>query len=298
VGSFLEHVSEENMKIGLHSAFNSNSVDLANFSSTAEGMGFESIWLPEHVVIPVNPSVGPGGVVDAPIPESYLKMVDPLIGLSIVAAVTEKMMLGTGVCLVPEHHPIDLAKRISTLDLYSKGRFLFGIGAGWQPEETKALGGDFPRRWTQTTESIEVMKKMWTEDQPEYQGNYYSFPPLRFDPKPVSSPHPPIILGSRGPRVFQRTALWGDGWAPFKVSTEAISDGRKNLTLECQKIGRDPSEIEITVFVDPGNEDEIEMQARNYFEAGANRVVFIVDSSPHKDPLEVIQNIAVSTKIQ
>ena len=182
------------MKIGLHSAFHTKSVDLSEFASTIEGLGFESFWLPEHVVIPVNPSVGPGGVTGASIPDSYLRMVDPLIGLTVAASATKELLLGTGVCLIPEHHPIDLAKRISSLDFYSGGRFLFGIGAGWQPEETTVLGGDFTRRWAHTRESIAIMKKLWTEDEPSHQGEYYSFPPLKFDPKPSRMTYQPIIM--------------------------------------------------------------------------------------------------------
>ena len=199
------------MQYGIHSAFHAGSVDLAEFAARCEQLGFESLWLPEHTVIPVNPSVGPGGAVGEPIPDSYLLMTDPLIGLTVVAAATKTLRLGTGVLLIPEHHPVDLAKRISSLDLYSNGRFVLGVGAGWQPEESAALGGDFPRRWAQTTESIAIMKKLWTEDEPEHDGHYYSFPPLKFHPRPVQKPHPPILLGGGSKRLFDRIARWAAG---------------------------------------------------------------------------------------
>lgn len=281
------------MRVGLHSAFHEESVNLAEFAAASEKLEFESLWLPEHVVIPVHPSVGPGGVVGAPIPNSYLQMVDPLIGLAIAASATENILLGTGVCLIPEHHPIDLAKRVSTLDFYSKGRVLFGIGAGWQPEETIALGGDFPRRWAQTRESVEVMKKLWTEDDPSHEGVYYSFPALKFCPRPFREPHPPIILGGRSKYVFKRTASWGDGWAPFMVTPGVVAAGRERLNVECEKVNRDPEAVDITVFVNPDGELGVKGSMEAYEQAGADRLVFIVGSRPSENPYKSINEIAL-----
>ena len=276
------------MRFGIHSAFHTGSVDLTKFAVRCEELGFESLWLPEHTVIPVNPSVGPGGVPGAPIPNSYLLMVDPLIGLAIAAAATTRLRLGTGVCLIPEHHPIDLAKRISSLDFYSEGRFILGVGAGWQPEETAALGGDFERRWAQTKESIAIMKKLWTEDKPEHTGSYYRFPPLRFHPKPVQKPGPPILLGGRSKWVFRRGAAWADGWAPWMISPDDLAAGRGELNRECERVGRDPAPTTITVFLSRSNDWNI----RDYAEAGADSIVFTVASTPDRDPFRRVKEIA------
>ena len=276
------------MQFGIHSAFHAGSVDLAEFAVRCEQFGFESLWLPEHTVIPVNPSVGPGGVSGAPIPDSYVLMTDPLIGLTVAATATNTLRLGTGVLLVPEHHPVDLAKRISSLDFYSKGRFILGVGAGWQPEESAALGGDFPRRWAQTTESITIMKKLWTEDEPEHDGHYYHFPPLRFHPKPVQKPGPPILLGGGSTRVFSRVAAWADGWAPWNIGPDELAEGRRNLHAECESAGRDPSTATITVFSGESDGDLIDQ----YREAGADRVVFTMDSTPERDPLTRLERLA------
>ena len=276
------------MQFGIHSAFHTGSVDLADFASRCDELGFESLWLPEHTVIPVNPSVGPGGVPGAPIPDSYLLMVDPLIGLTIAAAVTSRLRLGTGVCLIPEHHPIDLAKRISSLDFYSDGRFILGVGAGWQPEETAALGGDFERRWAWTKESIAIMKKLWTEDEPEHTGSYYRFPPLRFHPKPVQQPGPPILLGGRSKWVFRRVSAWADGWAPWMISPNDLAAGRSELDRECERMGRDPASTTITVFSSRSNRSKV----RDYARAGANRIVFTVASTPDRDPFGQVEEIA------
>ena len=276
------------MQFGIHSAFHTGSVDLAEFASRCDELGFKSLWLPEHTVIPVNPSVGPGGVPGAPIPDSYLLMVDPLIGLTIAAAATSQLRLGTGVCLIPEHHPIDLAKRISSLDFYSDGRFILGVGAGWQPEETAALGGDFERRWAWTKESIAIMKKLWTGDEPEHTGSYYRFPPLRFHPKPVQQQGPPILLGGRSKWVFRRVAAWADGWAPWMISPDDLAAGRSELGRECARMGRDPASTTITVFSSRSNRSKV----RDYARAGADRIVFTVASTPGMDPFGQVEEIA------
>jgi len=276
------------MLFGIQSAFQSDSVDLAEFAAKCEELGFDSFWLPEHTVIPVTPSIGLNGVPGAPIPDSYLRMADPIIGLTVAATSTSQLKLGTGVCLIPEHHPIDLAKRISSLDMYSGGRFILGVGAGWQPEETKALGGDFERRWAQTKESIVIMKKLWLEDKPEHNGEYYQFPPLKFYPKPIQKPGPPILLGGTSKWVYRRTAAWADGWAPFLIDPSGLEHGRHELNRECERIGRDPTTATITVFSNAPDQESIS----RYVKAGADRIVFTMDSTPGQKPFKQIEEIA------
>jgi probable F420-dependent oxidoreductase len=276
------------MQFGIHSAFHTGSVDLAEFAARCEQLGLESLWLPEHTVIPVNPSVGPGGAVGEPIPDSYFLMTDPLIGLTVAAAATRTLRLGTGVLLVPEHHPIDLAKHISSLDFYSGGRFILGVGAGWQPEESAALGGDFPRRWAQATESLEIMKKLWTEDEPEHDGHYHSFPKLKFHPKPVQKPHPPILLGGGAKRLFERVAGMADGWAPWQIAPDDLAAGRRKLDQACERIGRAPDTVSITVFTSRRDTGVFDAYAR----AGADRVVITMGSEPRHDPFGRLEQIA------
>jgi probable F420-dependent oxidoreductase len=281
------------MEFGIHSAFHAGSVDLAEFAARCEQLGFESLWLPEHTVIPVNPSVGPGGAVGETIPDSYLLMTDPLIGLTVVAAATKTLRLGTGVLLIPEHHPVDLAKRISSLDLYSNGRFVLGVGAGWQPEESAALGGDFLRRWAQTTESIAVMKKLWTEDEPEHDGHYYSFPPLKFHPQPVQKPTPPILLGGGSKRLFDRIAGWADGWAPWSPSPDDVVRGRAALVAACGAVGRDAGEMSVTAFT--GSRDAETIAA--FEAAGVDRLVVTMASTADRKPFSRVEEIARAAKL-
>ena len=134
-----------------------------------------------------------------PIPETYRHFTDPYIALARASAVTTKIKLGTGITLVPERNPLVLAKQIAALDHYSGGRFLFGIGAGWNREETTMMGGDFEHRWTQTREAILAMKELWTKDEAEFHGRYFDFPPVYCYPKPAQKPHPPVILGGHAP---------------------------------------------------------------------------------------------------
>lgn len=268
------------MHFGIHAAFHAGSVDLATFAARCESLGFESFWLPEHGVIPVHPSVGPRGVAGAAIPESYVLMVDPLIGLTVAAMATTTLRLGTGVCLIPQHHPVDLAKRIASLDLYSKGRFILGTGTGWQPEESAALGGDFPHRWKQTAESLTVMQKLWADPEPEHAGTYYQFPPMRFHPRPVQHPRPPILLGGTSPRVFQRAAALADGWAPWMPAPADLASGRAQLLHAFAQAGRDPHTAHVTVFVSRLDNEVIQQ----YQAAGADRIVCTVASTPDADP--------------
>ena len=160
---------------------------------------------------------------------TYAHFSEPYISLAMAAAVTSKIKLATGITLVPERNPLLLAKEISVLDLHSGGRFIFGIGAGWNREETTMKGGDFDHRWTQTREAVEALKELWTKDEAEYHGRYYDFPPVYSYPKPVQKPHPPVLLGGNAKNVLQRVARWGDGWLPNRATAGQIEESRKIL---------------------------------------------------------------------
>lgn len=276
------------MKFAIDTKFTTASIGVGEFAERVEQLGFESLWLPEHPVVPVNPSVGPGGVPGAPIPEGMAQNVDQFTALTVAAIATRTIRLGTGVCLVPEHHPIDLAKRIATLDLYSNGRFTLGVGAGWSPEETAAMGGNFARRWAQAREAIHVMKTLWTEDEPEFHGEFFDFPPLRFYPKPIQKPHPPILLGGSSRYVFQRVAAWADGWFPTVIDPEAVRAGRAELDRLCIANGRDPSSVDITLFRASPDPDAVAA----YQAAGVDRFTFAVDSYADAEPLARLEAVA------
>jgi len=255
------------MNIGTSIPLPAYTIDPAFMAKKAEDLGFESIWYAEHPVLPVqSASQFPSG---GPIPESYAHFTDPYIALSRASGVTTNIKLGTGITLVPERNPLLLAKEIATLDRFSGGRFLFGIGAGWNREETELMGGDFDHRWTQVRESVDVMKELWTKDEAEFHGKYYDFPPVKCNPKPLQSPHPPIILGGASRNVLRRIATWADGWLPLRISPEELETSRKMLDALAGEMGRDPSEITITAY----GQNPDRALIRSLFDAGADRVV-------------------------
>jgi len=240
------------MKIGVFLLASAQSADPAVIAKRAEELGFSSFWVPEHPILPVHCSSRYPGTPDGSIPPAVGIISDPFVALARASAVTSTIQLGTGVCLVPERSPLLMAKEIATLDHYSGGRFIFGIGAGWLKEETEIMGGDFAHRWTQTRDAILAMKVLWTKDESEYHGRYYNFPAVRCFPKPAAKPHPPVLLGGSSKYVFKRIVEWGDGWLPTGVSLEGIERGRTTLNELAKKAGRDPRSLNIIAFGQPG----------------------------------------------
>ncbi len=276
------------MNIGISTFPTDYSVDIAVLARRAEEMGFESLWVPEHPIIPVTTSSPWPGSPDGVIPKVYADIVDPFVALARASAVTETIKLGTGICLVPERNPLLLAKEVATLDMYSGGRFLFGIGAGWLREETEIMGGDFPRRWTQTREAILAMKSLWTQVESEYHGSYYDFPPVYSFPRSVQRPHPPVYLGGMARNVFSRVVEWGDGWMPNRVTPEHIEAGRQTLNELANAADRDPASISISVFGQPSDQALVS----ELLDAGADRVMIRVETANEPETMSQLESIA------
>ncbi|HJU11541.1 MAG TPA: LLM class F420-dependent oxidoreductase [Candidatus Binataceae bacterium] len=279
------------MKIGVFLLPSAQSADPAIVARRAEELGFASFWVPEHPILPVHCSSGYPGTVDGSIPPLVGIIADPFVALGRASAVTSKIQLGTGVCLVPERNPLLLAKEIATLDHYSNGRFIFGIGAGWLKEETEIMGGDFAHRWSQTRDAILAMKQLWTKDESEYHGRFYNFPAVRSFPKPAAKPHPPVLLGGSSKYVFKRIVEWGDGWLPTGVSLEGIQTGRATLNELAEKAGRDPQSLTIIAFGQPGQfskRPEIEALAK----AGISHATIWLTRTKRDDVLEELEKLA------
>jgi len=257
------------MNVGISVPLPAYLVDVGAMARTAEALGFESFWCAEHPFIPVRTTSRFPGSEDGVIPESYSHFIDPFVALARASGTTSRIKLGTGIVLVPERHPLLLAKEVSTLDLFSGGRFLFGVGAGWLREETQIMGGDFDHRWTQTRESILAMKELWTKTEAEFHGKYYDFPPVRSYPKPAQKPHPPVLLGGGAKNVLQRVATWGDGWLPNRITPDQLRESRATLDRLAKDAGRDPAAITISVHGQPADRGLIQ----RLLEAGANRVI-------------------------
>ena len=276
------------MDVGLTTGISTNSVNVAVLAQKAESLGFESFWLPEHTIVPVHSNSRYGGTPDGSIPPSMSDSGDPLIGLAMASAVTQRIKLGTAISLVPEHNPLLQAKQIATLDRLSNGRFIFGIGAGWLREETEIMGGDFDHRWGQARESILAMKELWTQDEAEFHGKYFDFPPVRCNPKPVQRPHPPVFLGGFAPNVFKRIAAWGDGWMPVRVTPEQVKMGRATLDELAEAAGRDPAAIRLMVCNVPADRDTI----LKLEEAGADRVTVSLPRDMGEGMLQELEQLA------
>ena len=256
------------MSVGVSTPLPAYTVDPAFMAKKAEELGFESIWYAEHPAVPVE-SNSPFPATGGEVPWTYSHFTDPYIALARASGATSTIKLGTGITLVPERNPLLLAKEIASLDRFSGGRFLFGIGTGWLREETEIFGGDFEHRWTQTREALEVMKELWTKDEAEYHGKYFNFPPVKSYPKPAQQPHPPIIIGGMARNVLRRIVSHADGWLPNRVTPAEVEDSRKRLDAMAEEVGRDPKSITISVYGQPADGDVV----RSYLNAGADRVV-------------------------
>ncbi len=262
--------------------------DIAVLAQKMEELGFDSLWMPEHTVIPINHNSRYRGTSDGSLPESMSHQANPLIALAHAAGATKTLKFGTAVCLVTEHNPLDLAKQVSTLDYCSGGRFLFGIGTGWFREESEIMGGDFDHRWTQAREYISAMKELWTNDPAEYHGQYVDFPPVRCLPHPVQKPHPPILLGGEAKNVFQRVVRWADGWLPLRMTPEQVTAARATMSELAEAAGRDPKSINITVSGVPTDKDAI----KRYEDAGADRAMVRLTQTGQDAVLAELEDMA------
>ena len=167
------------------------------------------------------------------------------------------------------------AKEVASLDVLSGGRFLFGVGGGWLKEEMVLMGANYARRWAQVKDRILAMKKIWTEDEAAYSGEFVKFPPIKSDPKPLQKPHPPVHIGGNHPNSFKRVGEWGDGWIPLRLSPEEAKEGREKIASYARAAGRDASKIEISVF---GSEPSLD-QRKAYEDAGVDRYVIFQKSA-------------------
>jgi probable F420-dependent oxidoreductase len=244
-----------------------------------EERGFESLWVTEHTHIPVGRRTPwPGG---EPLPEMYKRTLDPFVALTAAAAVTERLLLGTGICLVAQHHPLTLAKTTASVDLVSNGRLLFGIGVGWNEDEMEHHGVDPKHRRGVVREHILATKGLWTQDEFGYDGTHVKFSPSWSWPKPVRAPHPPVIMGGAGgPVTFRHIIEYCDGWMPIHGRRE-ISDKLPLLRTMAADAGRDPDSIEIGVFGCPPKPEVIE----SYVEQGVCRIAL---SLPAEGPERVL----------
>lgn len=246
---------------------------LAQVAKKAETLGYESVWIPEHLAVPVSMETPYPYSADGKFPGGPgVGLHDPFVALSFVAACTESIKLGTGVFVLPLRNPLSVAKAVATLDVLSKGRFIFGVGIGWLGEEFAAVGMPFRDRAARTREWIAMMKALWTEETPQFSGRFHSFPPVGFSPKPVQKPHPPIIFGGESRPALKRAVELGDGWFGARYTPDSVRPKLALLKELTEKAGRDFSRLEITVGLEPGFPLTLDT-AKRFAEAGVHRLV-------------------------
>ncbi len=264
------------LQFGAAMFFTDYSMKPAELAVALEERGFESVWAPEHSHIPVSRKTPfPGG---GELPKQYYDAMDPFVVLAAAAAVTKTIKFGTGVLLVQQRDTIQTAKLVASLDQVSQGRFLFGIGGGWNQDEMENHGTVFATRFKRLRESIEAMKEIWTKSKAEYHGEFVNFDPIMTWPKPVQKPHPPIHVGGAFPHGARRAIRYGDGWIPVAGRGD-LSDVLPEFRKMAEAAGRDPASIEISLF---GLGEDVD-KLRRFAEIGVTRVVAMLPSeSPDK----------------
>ena len=255
----------------------------------AEARGFESLFVPEHTHIPTSRrSPFAGGE----LPKEYWHTLDPFVGLMAAAAATKQLKVGTGICLIIERDTITTAKAAATLDLLSGGRFLFGIGAGWNAEEMENHGTVFKSRYQKMREQVLAMKEIWTKDTPEFHGDFVDFDPIWSWPKPTQTPHPPVILGGESSYTLQRVVDYCEGWLPRGRAAARILPGLEELKTRAAKAGRDMKTISVTVFGAAPDDAVLE----TYRKAGITRVLFRLPSESRDTILPLLDRYAKLVK--
>jgi len=273
------------MKFGAGIFFTDYSISPVDLARALEERGYESLWTPEHSHIPLSrKSTFPAG---GDLPKQYYDVMDPFVTLSAAAAVTKTLKLGTGICLVVQRDPIQLAKETASLDRISDGRFLFGVGAGWNAEEMADHGTtDFKGRFALMRERIEAIKTIWTKSKPEYQGEHVRFGPMMTWPKPVQKPHPPIIVGGAFPYGARRAIAFGDGWLPharrpnYGDVLPYLAEFRKMAT----DAGRDLATLPVTVWKPDLEIDKL----KRYRDEGVVRIVVELPAAKADEVLPIL----------
>jgi len=276
------------LQFGVSMFFTDYSMAPGELGRALEQRGFESLWAPEHSHIPLSrKSPFPGG---GDLPKKYYDTMDPFVTLTAAAVATKTLKVGTGVCLVAQRDPIQTAKLVASIDQVSGGRFLFGIGNGWNQDELEDHGIKFADRHKAARERVEAMKQIWTKPEAEYHGEFVNFDPMRAWPKPVQTPHPPVIVGGAFPYSARRAIRYGNGWIPqaARGAYKEIADLIPQFRKLASEAGRDPADLTITVW---SPRRELDLMKR-YADLGVQRVVFGVESETADKALPVIDEIA------
>ena len=276
------------MDFGAAIFFTDYSMGPADLGRALEQRGFDSLWAPEHSHIPLSrQSPFPAG---GDLPKKYYDVMDPFVTLAAAAAATTRLKVATGICLIVQRDPIQTAKEVASLDQISGGRFLFGIGAGWNAEEMRDHNTEFKTRFGLMQERVEAMKVIWTKSKPEYTGRFVKFPPMMTWPKPVQKPHPPVIVGGAFPFGARRALAYGDGWLPHarRPAYGEVLGMLPEFRKMAAEVGRAPETVPITVFGVAEDADLI----KRYRDAGVARIIFNLPAAKADEVLPVLDRCA------
>ncbi|WP_417518302.1 LLM class F420-dependent oxidoreductase [Minwuia sp.] len=277
------------MKYGVQIFATDYSIRPATLAKAAEERGFESLWLPEHSHIPASRlSPWPGG---DELPKMYYDVMDPFVSLASAASVTSTIKLCTGICLVIQRDPIQLAKEVASLDQISDGRVILGIGAGWNREEMENHGTDFDRRFKIMREKVQAMQAIWTQNEAEYHGEFVNFDPVMAWPKPKQRGGPPIIVGGGFPGGGKRAIAYGNGWMPIDGRGWDIMETLSQFRQMAAEADRDPSDLPVSIFAAPQDENRI----KTFEDAGVDRLVFGLPPAPDDEVLPILDKLVKLT---
>jgi probable F420-dependent oxidoreductase len=277
------------MHFGASMFFTDYSMTPADLGKALEARGFESIWAPEHSHIPLSRrSPWPGG---GELPKQYYDVMDPFVTLTMAAAATKTLNIGTGVCLVNQRDPIQTAKLVASIDQVSGGRFLFGIGVGWNAEEMENHGTAFTTRARLVRERVEAMKAIWTQSKPEYHGEFVNFDPMMTWPKPVQKPHAPVIVGGAFPHGARRAVRYGEGWIPLAGRPDQygdVFDVVPKFRAMLAEAGRSAESCPISIFSAAAEADTL----KRYRDLGIVRVAVSLPSAKEDVVLPILDTWA------
>ena len=289
------------MKIGyfgLNMGVFTNREAILRLARTAEDAGFESLWTGEHVVV-VDPQVPP-----SPIPPET-PMVDTIATLAFAAAATERIKLGSGIILLAQRNPVVLAKELAGIDVLSNGRLLFGIGVGYVKQEFDVIGVPYEERGARVSEHIEAIRALWTQDKPEFEGQFTQISGVQSNPRPIQQPHPPFVIGGMSPPAFRRAVAQGDEWYGFFQDLDATAHCIEGLREAAKRVERPASLGELDISITPPGPVDLDMVKR-YADLGVSRLVLMrgftapelaPGVSPVDDGLAFITQIAEDLKL-
>jgi probable F420-dependent oxidoreductase len=266
-------------------------INVAELAKALEDRGFGSLYVPEHTHIPLSRKTPfPGG---GELPKRYAHTHDPFVALAFAAAATKKLKIGTGICLVPQHEPLVTAKAIASLDMLSSGRFIFGIGGGWNVDEMENHGATHKDRFKIMREHVLAMKALWTQEHASYKGEFVQFDPVLSYPKPAQRPHPPIVLGGESDHTLKRVVDYCDGWFPRTRAGFDPVEAKTRLAKAASEKGRDPKSLTITVFGAPNKAEVLE----SYAKAGIEGALLAIPDGTRDEILAFLDKQAPLTKV-